>query len=228
MVETIKTILAVIGGVVVVLNLFESLFNLFPKFKEIQTKVWTSAAEHFEYKKLQKKAIASNIEGTVNDTVKHLQKELPNGWINKASINWVKSKDIDSIQDGEVILRLKPLSSQDSNFLNGIYYFFSNVLFPNTSEIIPSNIKKATSLQISKRTISNKQPYLTEKFKKELLDEELKKDSSIANYYSKYEEIDRCGYFTGAFVREVDKVAESARYTELRNKIDEEISLRKT
>lgn len=222
--EFINNVFTIIGYATVILGFIELLFNVIPKFGEFRTKVWTKLAEYFKHKSLQKKAIAHNIEETVNDTVLHLKKELPSGWINKASIEWVKSSNSSSIKDGDIILRMKPIDSQDFNLLNGVHYFFSNTLFPNTSEIIPSSIKKAATLQISKRTISKKKPYLNDKFKTDILDPEINNDPTIANYFGRYQTIDQCGYFTGTFIREVDYTADFSRYNELRTRIEQEVN----
>lgn len=224
MIEVITNILTVIGGIVVFLTCIDLIFNLIPKFSNLKKIVWGSLANRYKHKALQKRAIASNIEDTVNKVVYDLNTELPKGWMNKAVIQWVHKENESEIKENEIILRIKPFESQDYNLLNGIYFFFSHSIFPSTKEVLPSNIKKAVALQISKRTISLKQPFLLTRFEKEYIDREITSDTSIASYFHKYEQLDKHGYFTGFALREIDKVAESARYHELRSSIDQEIN----
>ena len=137
---------------------------------------------------MEKKAIASDIENTVNEVVLELQSELPFGWLDRASIEWVDRdiRDSDFI-DGEMILRMRPLEDQDTNLINGIYFFFSKALFPETKEIIPASVRKATALQISRRTINNRKSFLKQKFETSILEPSIKEDSSILEYIEKFD-----------------------------------------
>jgi hypothetical protein len=222
--DLIKSVLAFVGGLVIFLTLLDLLFNLTPKLSALKSNIWTFFAERTKHKKLEKIAIKSNIETIVNETVNKLSSELPKGWINRASIQWVRDKSASSIENNEIILRIKPFESQDYNLLNGIYFFFTQSLFPTTKEVVPINIRKSAALQISNRTISNNKPYLISKFQEEFLEKEIQEDSSILNYINRFNKIDTQGFFTGIFIREISNVAEISRYTELRITIEKEIS----
>jgi len=222
--DLLKSILAVIGGIVLIMTFLDLVFNLTPKLSNIKSNIWDFFAKRVKHKKLEKQAVKSNIETIVNVTVNSLTDELPKNWINRASIQWVRDKSASSIQNNEIILRIKPYESQDYNLINGIYFYFTQALFPTTKEVIPSNIRKSVALQISKRTISRNKPYLIPKFEEEFLEKEIQDDTTILNYFDKYNKIDAQGFFTGIFIREVSAVAELSRYTELRNKIEEEIT----
>jgi hypothetical protein len=222
--DLLKSILAVIGGIVLIMKFLDLVLNLTQKLSNIKSNIWDYFAKRVKHKKLEKQAIKSNIETIVNMTVNSLADELPKGWINRVSIQWVRDKSASSIQNNEIILRIKPYESQDYNLINGIYFYFTQAIFPTTKEVIPSNIRKSVALQISKRTISINKPYLISKFEEEFLEKEIQEDTTILNYFDKYNKIDAQGFFTGIFIREVSAVAEMSRYTELRNKIEEEIT----
>ena len=219
----ITNILTAIGGIVLVLAFIQSLFWLISKLTNLKSVILGFVSQRIKHKKLEKLAIKSKIEDAINDTVSDLIDELPKGWINKVSIVWVREKSASTIEDNEIILRIKPLESQDFNLVNGVYFFFTQSLFPTTKEVIPNNIQKAAALQFSKRTISNKHPYLIPKFEQEILDEEVLIDSTILNYYSNYDQLDYQGYFSGVLLREVSDVAKKSRYTQIRNQMEEEI-----
>jgi len=213
-------ILAVIGGFQVVLAFLEGLFRVIPSLNNYRVRFWRFLAEKWKFKKLEKKAISSEIENAVNEVVMNLQSELPTGWLSKAAIKWV-DKEIkeEELVDGEMILRMRPLDSQDANLMTGIYFFFSKALFPETKEIIPLSIRKAAALQITRRTISNKKPFLTQKFEKGILESAVKNDPAIVEFMEKYECIDSKGFFTGAFLREIHEIATRSRFKELRNEM---------
>ena len=217
-------ILAVIGGFQVLLAFLETLCRIIPSLNNYRVRFWRFLAEKWSFKKLEKKAIASDIENTVNEVVMNLKNELPSSWLSKAAIKWV-DREIkeDDLSDGEMILRIRPLENQDINLINGVYIFFSKALFPDTKEIIPLSIRKAAALQISRRTIANKKPFLSQQFEKGILESAIKNDSTIVEYIEKYNRIDSKGFFTGTFLREIHEIANRARFQELRNKMTEEI-----
>ncbi|TSC94501.1 MAG: hypothetical protein CEN87_470 [Parcubacteria group bacterium Licking1014_1] len=195
---TIKDILAFVGAATILLSFFELLFRIIPQFGNLRAKFWGFLARKWRHKKLEKMAIASDIENVVNEVVAELQTELPCGWITKASIDWI-DKDIkeEDLKDGEMILRIRPMESQDENLINGIYYFFAKALFPETKEVIPMIIRKSTALHLSRRSITDKKPFLANKFEKGLLESSIKNDSNIVYFIDKFNEIDNKGFFHG-------------------------------
>ena len=221
---TFDDIFSIIGKITVIILFVETLFRLIPQLGRLRVKFWNFIAGKIKHKILEKRAIASDIENAVNEVVSELQFELPVGWIKKASIKWVdKNIKENELKDGEMILRIRPLKSQDENLINGIFFFFSGALFPTTKEIIPQNARKASALQISRRTIKDKRPFLTEKFENNLLESAIKEDSSIVEFIDDFDEIDKRGFFTGAFLREIHEIATRAKFKELRNRFEDEL-----
>lgn len=217
-----KDILAIIGGLYLIFGFLKLLFEVLPKLNQIKSKFWKFLHSKIKHKKLEKKAIASNIESIINDVVIDLQKELPKGWINKTSIQWVEKDITDELDDEELILRIKPVESQDSNLINAVFYFFTKSLFPSTKEIIPKSIRKASVLHLSLRTISEKQPYIIKKFESDYIENTIKTDQKVASYIGDFSYIDKQGFFTGTFLREIHDIADNQRYSELRSRIEEE------
>jgi hypothetical protein len=152
-----------------------------------------------------------------------LEDELPEGWFSKFKIEWVKDEKLENLKEGESIIRLKPLESQDSNLLRGIFHFFHIGLFPRTKEIIPRVSSDAMTIQLTKRTINEHKPYLSNKFNDEIIEVEIKKQPEILNYLDSLERLDRRGFFTGALLREVDYTALQVRFTPNRLDFEKEI-----
>jgi len=215
--------LIVIGGITVIFGFIKGLSDIIPHIGRFKSWFWLQTAERLKNGTLIKNAIASDIETHVNEVVADLQKELPVGWIRKASIEWITESKKDDLEEGEIILRVKPFENQDQNFLAGIYAFFSKALFPHTKEIIPANIRKAAVLRISYRTISNKKPYLQESFENSFLETAIREDSTIATYLGRYENLDKKGFFTGSFLREIHEIATKTRFNDLRNRMNQEV-----
>jgi len=218
----LKDVLAVIGVIALVLGFLKLLFDVLPKLNFFKSKFWKFLSSKIKHRSLEKKAIASNIENVINEVVTDLRKELPSGWINKVSIQWIDKEIRNEVEDGELILRIKPMESQDQNLMNGVFLFFTKALFPGTKEIIPPTIRKASVLHLSRRTISKKQPYIMKKFEKDFIEQSIQLDPNIANYIGDYTNIDKYGYFTGTYLREIHRIADNVRYTDMRSRIENE------
>lgn len=219
-----KDILAIIGILSLIFGFIKLLFEVLPQLNQIKSKFWKFLSNKIRYKKLEKKAISSNIESVVNEVVVDLQKELPKGWINKTSIQWVEKDIPDELNDEELILRIKPVESQDSNLIKAVFYFFSKSLFPGTKEIIPKSIRKASVLQLSRRTINEKQPYIIKKFESDYIENTIQTDQNVARYIGDFSNIDKQGFFTGTYLREIHDIADNQRYSELRTRIEDEFN----
>jgi hypothetical protein len=216
-------IFEIIGIAIVFLTIIEQLSNLFPKLSKGKQYLYKKASQYLKFKTLEKQAISADIEGAINESVNKLQDELPSGWVKKANIKWVKELSLSDLEEGEIILRLKPQDNQDSNLVHGIYCFFSNSLFPKTKEIIPDSTQKAIAIQISKRTIENNREYVLKKFENEIIEREIKITPAILEYLEDFDKLDKQGFFTGSFLREIDLVADKIRFSAHRNKFTEEI-----
>lgn len=75
---------------------------------------------------------------------------------------------------------------------------------------------------LSHRTINEKQPYILNKFEKDFIEKSIELEPNIANYIGDFRIIDNRGFFTSTFLREIHKIADKARYSELRSRIEEE------
>ena len=213
----------IIGIIIVFLTLIEQLSNFFPKLSRGKQFIYKKTSQRFKFKTLEKRAISADIEGAINESVNIFQDELPNGWIKKANIKWVKEQSLSDLEEGEVIMRLKPQENQDSNLVHGIYCFFSSSLFPKTKEIIPGSTSKAIAIQISKRTIENNRNYILKSFENEIIEREIKTSPDILDYLEDFDKLDKRGFFTSSFLREIDIVAEKIRFSSQRNRFREEI-----
>jgi len=221
--DILKNILAIIGGLTIFLTFIKLIFELIPNLKGIKAQIWSAISKHFKHKKLEKQAIASNIESVVNSVVTEIKNELPAGWIRKMSIEWVNEKNYKKLEENDTIIRMRPLASQDLNLMNGVFFYFTKVLFPGTKEAIPETMRKSAVLQISRRTLNKKYPYVLKKFENQFIEAAIKLDSTVSEYIGKFDNIDQKGFFTSTFLREANNLADKVRYTELRTRLEDEL-----
>lgn len=219
----IEQILAIIGALTLIFGFLKLLIEVIPQLDRARADFWRKVAETWKTQRNIRSAIASDIEAHVNETVADLQRELPAGWIKKASIKWVNKVRPTEMRDGEVILHVDVQENPDENFLVGMYALFSQALFPRTREVIPAGPRKAAVLAISRRTVSEKKPYLREVFEDNFLESAIGEDPEVADYLGRFEGIDEKGFFTSAFLREIHEIATRARFHELRSRMREEV-----
>lgn len=220
---TITEILAFIGALSIVFTFIKHLFDIVPRLGSLRTNLYKSLASTLKHKNLEKRAIASNIENVVNESVSHLQRELPVGWINKARIEWVKEESKDDLDEDELILRIRPIEDQDRNLMNGIYYYFTKAIFPGVKQVIPKEPRKAAVLQFSRRTITKHHPYAISLFEDQYLETAIQKDARIAFYLGHYQSMDQRGFFAGVFIREATALAQKIRFSAERAEIVKEL-----
>ncbi|MEP7148156.1 MAG: OST-HTH/LOTUS domain-containing protein [Acidobacteriota bacterium] len=229
MIETIVKIvglfLAGVGALVVLGKGLDVLVKYVPYLGRAKVAIWKFLSENLKVRRFKRKAIAAGIEFAVNRAVQDLQDELPSGWINWARIDWVRGVSTSELQDKELILRIRPDSDEDRNYLNAVYYFFATSLFPSTQRLLPSNIKIAVPLYLTKRTMEANAPFLQGRFEKELLEQREDEDSSIAGYLGDFVKIDQFGFFNSVFIRETDTLAEFLRFTHERENLEPEIRI---
>lgn len=221
----IKDILAYIGGFVLVLTFIRLLFEVIPRLNKLRELFVTALHRRVHHRSLEKRAIASNIENVVNDSVSLMSGELPADWAPRARIEWVDegSLDAEKLEDGELILRIKPIEDQDINLMNGIFHYFTKALFPGIKRVIPSAPRKAAVLELSRRTINISHPYALAEFDKRYMESAIASDEEIPYYLGHYRALDERGFFTGVYIREVADLAEAVRFTAERQRIGEEL-----
>jgi hypothetical protein len=216
-------ILAFIGALSIIFGFIKLLFDVVPRLGSLRAQAFQALATNIKHKIIEKRAIASNIESVVNDSVSHLQRELPAGWISKARIEWVKEESKEDLEEDELILRIRPLEDQDKNLMNGIYYFFTKAIFPGVRRVIPKMPRQAAVLQLSRRTILKNHPYAIGLFEDKFLESAIQREPGIANYVGKYQAMDHQGVFTSVFLREATELAMKIRFSEERSHIAEEL-----
>ncbi len=60
------------------------------------------------------------------------------------------------------------------------------------------------------------------KFEKDFIEQSIELDPDIAGYIGDYAYIDKYGYFTGTYLREIHRIADNVRYTDMRSRIENE------
>lgn len=196
-----------------------------PQVDVIKSKIIIPVAKKLRHKKLVKEAIKSDIKGHVNLAVRQFQSELPSGWIKEMDIKWVERESIDDfLEENDIVIRMMPLEDQDRNFVTATYYFFRKAFFPKTKRVIPEIYREATILHMCRRLINVHKKNLQPVFEDYILEAAIQKRKGILRYLERYDYIDKRGFFTGTFLREIQEIATIVRFNPKRNEMYSEAS----
>jgi hypothetical protein len=201
------------------------LANFIPQIETLKSKVYLPLAKKKAFKKLSKQAIKSDIKGGVNTAILKFASEFPMGWLKPMEIEWVSNQSSeDFLDDNEIVIRIRPVENQNINFVTAVYYFLRKSFFPKTKRIIPESHLEASVLFTSRKIIQSEKPELKNLFEDYILEPEVDKNVKILNILEKYENIDKQGFFTSTFLREIHAVASEVKWTSMRSEMPREIS----
>lgn len=214
----------VVLAVIIVTWILSSLATAFPQFETLKSKVYTPLALYFKSRQLEKKAIASDITGQTNTFLKELIPELPKGWIRPVSIKWVANESKKKfLEEDRTILIMKPVKNQQSNLAKAVFEYFNKNLFPDTKWMIPETLIESAALHLTRRSIG-KNSKLEKVFESEIMIPAVKKKKRLQRTLGKYDTIDAKGFLTGTYLREIHRMAEGVKFTELADDIPKEAS----
>ena len=195
-----------------------------PALQLVKARLLLPLAEWVKFKFLQRAAIAANIAADVNVFVSQIKGEIPSRWLPNIKIEWVKNETKQEIlRDGIPVLRMRPLANQGGNFVRAVHAFFDRNMFPRTADLVPATLREAAVLEITRKLIHRRRPSLREILDDEVLEPAVKARHEVLEYLDRFDHLDKRGYFTGSFLREVHAIVTEARYLPVRNSLPKEI-----
>lgn len=159
------------------------------------------------FKFAHKKAVKLDIQGSLNDFVKFISKEVPQIKNYKVEVEFVDEQltKKNFIKDDKVILRLRKDDPYELNFVHGSYLFVSTSLLYRTKRYISKSQREALDLYVTTRLIEKEKPSTVNYFLDEYLHPHLADPKSkVTNYYDKFSHIDCGGLFYPVLLEELD------------------------
>lgn len=157
-------ILEIFGGIVVTVKVFQILINSFKYLQTLRARIWRFLADLFTIHSFRRQAVASRIEEVLNQSAFRFQRHLPKGWIKRASIRWVRISELAMLHEGQIVLRIRPGTNSDQNLMQSLYNYFCNAFFPETKDILPTNIVAAIALAVTRASLEGDRAYLLKEF----------------------------------------------------------------
>jgi hypothetical protein len=220
--ETILLILAIFGAIDLAWRGIGLVISAIPPLLGLRTRFWTYIVGFIQLPVLRRKAISTRVEEVTNQTVYHLERYLPKGWIRRARVNWVRSSAASLLVDEEIVLRIRPNNDADTNLLYTLWFYLKNALFPYTQDLIPDSTRSAIALAIARAAIYENHPYLIRQFDNYFIDM-VANNVAVRDKLSDYVRLNEIGFLMGPFIREIDHIASLSRFSQERNKVEKRI-----
>lgn len=184
----------------------------------LKSNIFTPLVKHFRFKILEKSAIKGDIEGHVNKTIRPIRSELPPGWLDPLSIQWVKEETAAAfLSDNKIVMRIVPLDRERSNFVNALYFYLRTALFPKSRTVLEETHLEAIVLQFARRIIDVQDHSLLAAFEEEILEPAVGRREKIVEYLERLDNLDSRGLLTGMFIREIDFSARTIQFRRMRS-----------
>ena len=200
--------------------------DVIPKLQQFKAKVLVPLAKRYRHGRRVKAAIKADIESTTNIAILSFGDELPRGWINKMKIDWVENESRDDFfNDGDMVLRLRPLDDQDGNLVRASHAFLQKAFFPRAKNVVPKEHREAAVLFTGRKLMAHRNEHLENLYEDIVLEPAIRSNDRILPIMDRYSTLDSKGFFMGAFLREVQAVAIGARFNStVRGRMREEAS----
>lgn len=182
---------------------------LFLKFKAI---VYIPLVRFFRYKKFEKEAIRSDIQGTINYAVSPLIEELPSGSLKPLEIEYANNADINSfIRENKIFVRIRPVQNEDENFINVIRVYLEMALIPDSKTLLTEEQRKSITYFTTQKIVEGRKT-LINKLHDEYFLPDTHKYSKLNDYFQKIVTIDKKGLFYSIMIRIIEKGASNLRF----------------
>ncbi|MBU4251791.1 MAG: hypothetical protein KKC39_02845 [Candidatus Omnitrophica bacterium] len=197
----IKYLAAFLGGGGLVLVLI----FLNPEKAEIwASKFWRLV--RFIWKGAEKKYIAHDIQGHVNDFNKKLVGEIHNYESTAIKIKWIEQEETESsfLKDNALIIRLRKSEDQNKNFVLATMTFISQVVLKKAKRYISPTQKESIDLYVAKKFFDKEKPGIVDQFLEDFLIPKTEGSKKVSEYFDKYSLIDKVGLFLPVFIQELN------------------------
>jgi hypothetical protein len=199
------------------------LSSLIPQIDILKSKILLPIARKYKHRKLTKIAIKSDIRGHVNREIAKFGKYLPVGWAGEMDVDWVENEEASDLKnDNRIIVRIRPVENQDNNFVNATYHYLKSSFFPKTQAVIPKSHYEASVLYVCRKVVEGRSESSKIIFEDNFLEPIIQRHNKIPVHLDEYAHLDKRGFFTGTFLRELHLMANDARFTGARNTVTQE------
>lgn len=214
--ELLKYIIPFLGGGSLILFI---LFFSPEKVEKWSVMLWKVI--YFLIKRGEKKIVAHDIQGRVNEFSKSLKKEIANFEPVGISIQWVTEKENPSefFKENRLIVRMREHTDQNKNFVYASMVFISKVLLTKTKRYLSTSQRESIDLFVGRKLFEKEKPRITDRFFEDYFAPKALSRDKIMELLEKYEIIDKVGLFFPVLVQELTFLGEKVFYKPRSEKI---------
>lgn len=206
------------GGLILLILL------LFPeKIEKWSVMLWKVI--YFIIKKGEKKIIAHDIQGRVNEFSKSLRREMTNFDPVGISIQWVMEKETPSefFKENRLIIRMRQHADQNKNFVYASMVFISKALLTKTKKYLSPTQRESIDLFVGRKLFEKEKPQIVDRFFEDYFSPKALSSNKIMELLEKYEIVDKVGLFFPVLVQELTFLGEKVFYKPKSEKIITEV-----
>lgn len=201
--EIIKEILPYIEGFLGGFSIFLLIVFFFPEKVQIWASIFWKLAKLF-YKGAEKKYIAYDIQGRINEFNKKIKKNVNNYEPIGIKIQWIQKGSVTSfLQDNTLLVRIRKSENQARNFVVATMAFLSQVMLKKAKRYVSPTQKESVDLFVARKLFEEEKPELVDFFVSKFLIPRTDISAKIAGYIDKYSIIDKAGLFFPLFIQEL-------------------------
>lgn len=207
-------------GGVVVLVLF-----LFPeKVEKWGVMLWRLI--YFLSHKGEKRIVAHDIQGRVNDFAKSLKKEIHNFEPVGIGIQWVTEGETQAefFKEERLIIRMRQHADQNRNFVYASMAFISRALLTKAKRHLSQTQAESVDLYVGRKLFEREKPQVLDRFFEDYFSPKALSSERLMELLEKYEVIDKVGLFFPVLIQELAFLGEKVFYKPRRDQIIKEVS----
>jgi len=177
----------------------------FEKLVALLSKFFKFLCKRFDYS-----YIKFDLQGKINDYIKIVSKKVIHLDINKVNIKWISPSEIDKksfIKDGTLILRMQKSENQNENIVNASMAFISFGFLKKAKSYIAKYQRESIDLYACYDLLRNEKSDILDQFVQDFLKEKLD-NHKIADFFEKYDDINKAGIFYPVFIQELTFLGE--------------------
>jgi len=219
--ELIKYVISYFGsgGLIILILLF------YPeKIEKWSVILWKII--YFLIKRGEKKIVAHDIQGRVNEFSRTLKEEFSNFERVGISIQWVTEKENPSefFKENRLIIRMRQHTDQNKNFVYASMVFISKALLTKTKKYLSPSQRESLDLFVARKLFEKEKPRIVDRFFEDYFSPIAYSSNKIMELLEKYEIIDKVGLFFPVLVQELTFLGEKVFYKPRNEKIITEVT----
>jgi len=188
------------------------LFIYFIKNPEKFEKLIALLSKWFKFlcKKFDYSYIKYDLQGKINDYIKTVSKKVKHLDVNTINIKWIKPNEVDAktfIKDGKLILRMQKSENQNENIVNASMAFISFAFLKKAKSYIAKYQRESIDLYACYDLLREEKSEILDQFVQSFMKEKLDNEK-IADFFEKYDDIDKAGIFYPVLIQELTFLGE--------------------